>query len=196
MTTSTTPWSYVIAFLVLIILIVLSGAVLLLSKPDPVLITIHPPQPTATPQPTAAPAPITVYVTGAVAKPDQLVQLPHGSRVSDALAAAGGLTTNANRALVNMAAIVRDGDQVHAPFTGDEAIVMDLPTPPGGSLVYVNTAAQAELETLPGIGPATARRIIEYRELVGTFDKLEDLDKVSGIGSATLEALKDLLAFD
>ncbi|MCY3781203.1 MAG: ComEA family DNA-binding protein [Chloroflexi bacterium] len=196
MSTSTTSWSYVIVFLVLIILIAISGAVLLRSRPKPVLIEIHPPAPTSTPLPTPTPAPITVYVTGAVTGPDQLYELPHGSRVSDAVAAAGGLLEGANRTLVNLAAVLRDGDQVHVPFADAAAEAIDLPTPPGGERVYINSATQAELETLPGVGPALAQRIIDYRELVGTFDTLDDLDKVSGIGPATLEGLKDLLAFD
>lgn len=196
MSEMSTTRSYVIVFLILVILIAVSGAVLLLSRPDPVLITIHPPAPTSTPLPTPTPAPIKVYVTGAVAKPDQVHQLPHGSRVADAIKAAGGLTDDADNALVNMAAILRDGDQVHAPSTGDEGKTANLPTPSGGQRIYVNTATQAELETLPGIGPETALRIIEYRELVGDFDRLSDLDNVSGIGPATLEKLADLVAFD
>ena len=185
-----------IAVLLLIALLAASGALLLHSRPKPVVIEIHPPAPTSTPLPTPTPAPITVYVTGAVAQPNQLYELPHGSRVSDAVAAAGGLMEGANRTIVNLAALLRDGDQVHAPFAGAAAEALDLPTPPGGERVYVNTATQAELETLPGVGPALAQRIINYRELVEPFDGLADLDKVSGIGPATLEQLKDLVAFD
>lgn len=191
-----TSRAYLIVFLVLIVLIAVSGAVLLRSRPDPVIIEIQPPLPTSTPEPTATPAPITVYVTGAVAVPAQMHQLPYGSRVSDAVEAAGGLTENANRTLVNMAAIVRDGDQVHVPAIGEKPVSLAIATPSGGPRVYINSADQAELETLPGIGPATAKRIIEHRELVGPFDDLEDLDNVSGIGPATLEKLKDSLAFD
>ena len=197
MPTSTTSRLYVIAFLILTIAISLGGAALLIEQRDNrYVITIHPPAPTSTPLPTPTPAPIKVYVTGAVAKPDQVHQLPHGSRVADAIKAAGGLTDDADNALVNMAAILRDGDQVHAPSTGDEGKTANLPTPSGGQRIYVNTATQAELETLPGIGPETALRIIEYRELVGDFDRLSDLDNVSGIGPATLEKLADLVAFD
>lgn len=186
----------VLLFLTLAVLILLSGTLLLLSRPEPIHITINPPKPTFTPQPTPTPAPITVYVTGAVAEPAKLHQLPYGSRVSDAVAAAGGMTERANRTLVNVAAIIRDGDQVHVPFAGDEGEGAALATPSGGRRVKVNSAPQAELETLPGIGPTTALRIIQYRELVGSFGSLEDLDQVSGIGSATLEALADLVAFD
>ncbi len=195
MPTLTTSRLYVIAILVLIITIAFSGAALLLSRPDSAVITIHPPVPTSTPLPTPTPAPINVYVTGAVARPDQVHQLPHGSRVADAIEAAGGLIDDADNALVNMAAFLRDGDQVHAPFAGDEGETAKLPTPSGGSRVHLNSATQAELETLPGIGPEIALRIIEYRELVGDFDSLSDLDNVSGIGPATLERLADLVVF-
>lgn len=188
--------SLALAFLVLVILIAASGAALLLSRPDPVVITIHPPEPTSTPLPTPIPAPIKVYVTGAVALPEQVYQLPYGSRVADAIEAAGGFTDEANKILVNMAAILRDGDQAHAPFAGDEAASANLPTPPGGRRVYLNSATREELESLPGIGPETAKRIVEYRELAGGFENLNDLDNVSGIGPATLEKIADLVEFD
>ncbi len=110
--------------------------------------------------------------------------------------AAGGMTKNANKTSVNLAATVRDGDQIHVMTNEVSDGNIELPTPSGGWRVHINTATQAELETLPGIGAATARRIIEYRELVGSFDSLADLDNVSGIGPATLENLKDLVAFD
>lgn len=186
----------VIAVLVFIILLAVSGALLLLSRTPPVAITIHPPAPTSTAPPTETPAPITVYVTGAVAEPESLLVLPRGSRVADVLAAVGGMSENADRALVNLAAIVRDGDQIHIPALGDAVDSGRLPTPSGGRRVHLNTATQAELEALPGIGPATAQRIIEYRELVGEISSLEDLDMVQGIGPATLDKLKSLVAFD
>lgn len=182
--------------LILVVLIIISGVLLRLSIPEPTTIIISPPQPTATPPPTFTPAPILVYVTGAVAQPNRLVQLAHVSRVADALAAVGGLVDGANETLVNQAAILRDGDQVHVPFLGEDSASAALPTPQGGRRINLNLATQAELETLPGIGPATARRILEYRELVGAFGGLEDLDNVSGIGEATLKRLKDLVAFD
>ena len=186
---------YTLAFLGLIILLAFSAAILLLSRPDPVTITINPPAPTSTPAPTDTPAPITVYITGAVAKPEQLIQLAYGSRVSHALAAAGGLIDGADKSAINMAAIIRDGDQIHVQLA-DASAGRGLATPSGGKRVYVNTASQAELETLPGIGPTTARRIIQYRELAGDFENLADLDNVTGIGPTTLEKLENLLAFD
>ena len=184
------------AFLILVTLIALSGALLLLSRPDSVDITILPPPPTATPAPTATPMPIVVYVTGEVAQRGTQHILPHGSRVSDAIAAAGGFTELANRKLVNLAGILRDGDQVHVPSVETSQPQADLPTPSGGSLVNVNTATLEELVALPNIGPVTAQRIIDYREQAGPFSELADLDDVSGIGPATLEKLEELIRFD
>ena len=196
MSTQSESRLYLLAFLGLIILLSFSAGILILKRPKPVTITIKPPAPTATPAPSATPAPITVYVTGAVAEPEQLLQLPYGSRVSHALAAAGGLMDGADKAAINLAAIIRDGDQIHVPLAGASANGSGLATPSGGKLVHVNSATQAELETLPGIGPTTARRIIDRRELLGNFENLEDLDNVTGIGPTTLEKLGSLLAFD
>ena len=196
MSTVSSTRSLVLSFLVMAVIVAAGGAALLLARPDPVAIIIHPPAPTATPLPSPSPAPIHVYVTGAVAQPNQIHQLPPGSRVADALDAAGGLAAGADRTLINLAAAVRDGDQIHAPLASDQSANADLPTPSGRHRVYVNSATQPELETLPGIGPQTALRIIEYRELVGAFETLKDLDNVSGVGPATLERLADLVAFD
>ena len=184
----------VIVSLVLIVILVLAGALAVRSRPEAIVIDIHPARPTATPAPTATPKPILVYVTGEVMQPESTFTLPYGSRVSAAVEAAGGFTENANQRLVNPAGRLRDGDQIHVPALGDAND--DLPTPSGGTRVYVNTATQAELESLPDIGAVTARRIIEYRELAGDFASLDDLDDVAGIGPSTLEKLKDLIAFD
>ena len=184
----------IILFLAVMILIILAIGLLLESRPEPTVITIYPPFPTATPPPTATPAPILVYVTGAVQQTGTVHLLPPGSRVMDAAAAAGGLTDLADPSLVNMAGILRDGDQVHvrAIQSDDE----DLPTPSGGQRVYVNTATLDELQTLPGVGPAIAQRIIEYRQENGPFTRFDDLGNVSGIGLATLEEWRELISFD
>ena len=183
-------------FLVLIIVMALCGALLLHSRQQPTSITIHPPPPTDTPAPTPTYEAILVYVTGAVANPERLYTLPWGSRVQDALEAAGGLTDAADKSAVNLAAIVRDGDQIHVVSSTGNGALFELATPSGGRRIHINSASQAELEALPGIGPATARRIIEYREQVGEFNDLADLDQVSGIGPKTLESLQDQVAFD
>ena len=196
MTSEVSTRLVIILFLAVMILIVLGGWLLLESRPKPTVITIYPPFPTATPLPTATPAPILVYVTGAVQQAGTIHLLPPGSRVMDAVAAAGGLTDLADPSLVNMAGILRDGDQVHVralqPDSGDEA----LPTPSGGQRVHVNTAALDELQTLPGVGPAIAQRIVEYRQENGPFKRLDDLGNVSGIGLATLEEWRELVLLD
>ena len=186
----------VVIFLILIVVMAVCGALLLESRQEPTSIKIHPPLPTETPAPTPTRAPIKVYVTGAVANPEQVYTLPWGSRVQDALEAAGGLNDDAEKSAVNLAAIVRDGDQIHVASTAADGAGLELATPSGGRRVRVNSASLEELATLPGIGAVTAQRIIEYREQVGEFKDLADLDQVSGIGPRTLENLKDHVAFD
>lgn len=184
-----------VALIIVVVLIIGGGALLLSSRPEPVQITINPPIPTATPEPTVTPSPILVYVTGEVNQPETTVEVPFGSRVMDAISAAGGFTDHADQTHVNIAGILHDGDQVHVP-TDEETTTDNLPTPSGGTVVYINTATLEDLQTLPGVGPALAQRIIDYRDENGAFANLEALDNVSGIGPATLETLRDLIAFD
>ena len=178
----------------LLALILVLGLLLWFSRPEPTSITIHPPPPTDTPMPTATPGPLQVYVTGAAVNPERIYRLPAGSRVDDAVKAAGGFTSAADQTRINLAGLLRDGDQIHVPALGADDI--DLPTPMGGEKVRINSASQSELESLPGIGPVTAASIIEYREEAGGFAALDDLDEVPGIGPATLENLRDLVVFD
>lgn len=200
MQSEASPLSTLVAFIIVGVLIVGSATLLLLSRPEPVQITIHPPIPTVTPQPTATPQPILVYITGEVHQPETTIEVAYGSRVMDAISAAGGFTDDANKTAVNVAGILRDGDQVHVPAiisAGNSTTSIDsLPTPSGGDVVYINTATLEELETLPGVGPGLAQRIIAYRTENGYFTRLEDLDNVSGIGDATLDNLSDLISFD
>lgn len=184
----------ILLFFAMLAMIGVAGALLWFSRPEPVTITILPPAPTATALPTATPSPLQVYVTGAVVNPQRNYALPAGSRVADAVQAAGGFTDDADQDRVNLARTLRDGEQVHLPAVGADDL--DLPTPAGDGKVRINSATQSELEELPGIGPVTAERIIAYRDQTGDFGGLDDLDAVSGIGSATLENLRDLVVFD
>ena len=181
---------------ILLLTIALVGALLLASRPQPTTITILPP-PTPTPvPPTATPAPLQVYVTGAVAKPGQVVTLPPDSRVEAAVLAAGGLSDKADGARINLARALRDGEHIHVPAVGEAAAAAPAESSVAASKVRVNSATQAELETLPGVGPVTAERIIAYRLAQGRFATLEDLDAVKGIGPASLEKLRGKVAFD
>lgn len=139
-----------------------------------------------------APAGITVYVTGAVQQPG-VVTVAAGARTADAVNACGGLLPQADAERVNMAQPVKDGQQIRVPekkaagnaTTGDAAGKED------GGLVNLNTADEKALDALPGVGPATARKIIEYRESEGGFQSTEDLMKIKGIGQAKYDKLKD-----
>lgn len=189
-------WATLAAVPLLIIAVSLSAVMVWTSRPEPTVITIYPPRATATPAPTATREPIQVYVTGKILRPQSIHSLPYGSRVSDAVERAGGFTSDADLELVNLAGILRDGDQVHVPALGGDDENDILPTPAGGRLVQINSATLAELTTLPGIGGATAQAIIDYRVEWGPFATLDELDAVPRIGPATLENLKDLISFD
>lgn len=187
--------------LVVIAAAVIGGVVLLLAaRPAPVTITINPPPPTPAPEPTVTPSPLVVYVTGAVSTPGAMVTLPPGSRIADALQAAGGAAPDADLDRIDLAAVLRDGDHVHVYARGEVAqppeSVQSGSDSGGTGLVHVNRATLEQLETLPGIGPALAQRIIDYREAHGAFASLEALMDVSGIGERTIERLDGLVAFD
>lgn len=190
----------IFAFIFVGLTIVAGIAMLLSTRPTPVQIVVNPPQPTATALPTETPGPLMIYITGEVANPQTTVSLPAGSRVQDAVEAAGGATENADLSLVNMAAILRDGDQVNVPALAQsgETTSADtpLPTSSGGEIINVNTATLEELDSLPGIGPSLAEDIILHRETEGAFASLDDLDLVPGIGPSILENLRDLIRFE
>jgi len=133
----------------------------------------------------AAPAgTLTVHVAGEVADPG-LVDVAVGSRVADAVAGAGGLLATADPTGLNLAAPVVDGQQVVVRAVGDAL----APGTPGQ--VQLNTAAAGELESIPGVGPVLAARIVEFRETNGPFVVVEDLLDVAGIGEAKLAAMRD-----
>ena len=135
---------------------------------------------------------LVVDVGGAVNEP-QVVELKPGSRVCDAIDAAGGLAENADITELNRAAEVTDGEKVYIPALGNKAAAEKGGDSSETGKININSASSSELQTLTGIGPAKAEDIIDYRESSGKFKKIEDLKKVSGIGDKTFEKLKDMI---
>lgn len=139
---------------------------------------------------------VLVHVSGAVHEPGVVTVAPT-ARVADAVEEAGGATDEADLDAVNLARPVEDGEQIHVPIPGEEpapteqaAGSTDSAADAGTGTVDLNTADAAALETLPGVGPAIAARIVEHRELNGPFRSVDDLQEVSGIGPATLEDIR------
>jgi competence protein ComEA len=142
----------------------------------------------------APPRKILVHVVGQVARPG-LYSLADGSRVNDAITRAGGPRPRAALELVNLAAPVADGQQVVVP-SRQEAAQVAASGPAGsapGERVHLNSATLEQLDELPGIGPVTAQKILDYRTEHGAFGSVDELDAVSGIGPARLEELRDLV---
>lgn len=143
--------------------------------------------------------PILVHVLGAVVEPG-IVELAPGARVVDAVAAAGGLATDADPGGVNLARALVDGEQLVVPRVGEvppAAVAGDGADAPGataGGRVSLNHADVAALDTLPRIGPALAQRIIDWREANGPFTDVSQLLEVAGIGDAVYSGLVDLVS--
>jgi competence protein ComEA len=138
--------------------------------------------------------PLVVHVVGAVRTPG-LYELRRGARIADAVSKAGGATAKADLALVNLAAPLSDGQQVVVPtrvppVTGSGA---GAPGSAAGPL-HLNAATVEQLDGLPGVGPVTAQKIVDYRQAHGAFASVDDLDAIPGIGPARLEQLRDLVA--
>jgi len=186
----------------LVNLAVTGGLFFWLQRPVAAPLEITPPQPPPAPAITPGAQPplgaatlLRVYVTGAVAHPD-VYQLPPGSIVKDAIQAAGGASGEADLNRINLAQELRDQQQVVVPRAGETAV-----PPPAGSesepsgtpaaKVNINTAAADELDTLPGVGAEMARRIMDYRAANGPFKSIEDIQRVTGVGDATYQKLKD-----
>lgn len=175
--------------LVLAVLVAVAvGALVLVIRagtPPPVAIEVI----EATPEPTAPPL-IVVDVVGAVARPG-IVRLDSGARVADAIAAAGGMTPDADLTALNKAAALRDGARVYVPRHGE--------VPPAGSVgtgserkLDINQASAAELEALPGIGPSTAARIVRARES-RAFTKVEELQTRGLVSARVFSDIRDLV---
>lgn len=193
--------------IVLLNLAALGAAALTLRDPREGAVRIVPP-PSPTPAPTATPPRLSVFVSGAVATPDVVV-LPEGARARDAVAAAGGFAADADRAATNLAAPLMDGQQLHVPVLGEAPAAgggtgagepaaggHGGPAPaaggspgaaPSAGRLDINRASAADLEALPGIGPALAARIVAHRAAHGPFTSVEDLLAVGGIGPKTLD---------
>jgi competence protein ComEA len=156
-----------------------------------------PPPPAAEAGVTGLPSPrVVVDVVGAVRRPG-LYRLAQGSRIADAVARAGGATRKADLAQVNLAAPLADGEQVVVPRRGGVpgaassggAAAPGAPAAP----VQLSTATLEQLDTLPGVGPVTAQKILDYREKHGAFSSVDALDAVPGIGPKRLEQLRELV---
>jgi competence protein ComEA len=168
------------------------------------------PSPVVSASPTPSAAPVVVYVCGAVARPG-VYRLQPGARVADLLAQAGGARPKAELQAINLAAKLVDGQQVVVPEHGAAPLVASQgASSPGasssstgasgsaaagmpGAVVNLNTATLEELDTLPGVGPSTAQKIVDYRTAHGSFKSVEDLKNVAGIGDVRFAALKDLV---
>jgi competence protein ComEA len=152
------------------------------------------PAPARSAKPAAAKL-LVIDVAGAVRRPG-LYRLPSGSRIDDAIAAAGGVTAKAQLDAVNLAAPIADGEQVVVPGRGVAGAPAEGPAPAGSapsSPLDLNTATLEQLEALPGIGPVTAQKILDYRQAHGPFHSVAELEGVPGIGPAHMSQLKGLV---
>jgi competence protein ComEA len=181
------------------LVLLLLAAHLLLPAGTTTPATPLPPSPGLGTSPTGAPhARVVVDVVGAVRRPG-LYRLEQGSRIADAVARAGGATPKAQLAQVNLAAPLADGEQVFIPKHGAPGTA--LPSASGSAAgagtgtapVQLSTATLEQLDSLPGVGPATAQKILDYRAKHGAFSSVEELDAVPGIGPKRLDQLRDLV---
>ena len=145
---------------------------------------------------------IIIHVSGSI-KEEKIVSLPEGSRVNDAIEAVGGVTKEADLTNVNLAYILEDGEKIYIPKKGEE-----IPNNNSEKTVFsnstassfnktekinINKATQAELETIPGIGPSTALKIVDYRNENGKFKSTQDIKNVPGIGDSKYENMKEYI---
>jgi len=145
---------------------------------------------------------IIVHITGCVQNPG-IVTISEGARIIDVISSAGGATSDADFSKINLAYIVSDAQKIYIPSIHDDSIETDYITSLAGenvvekeksSTININAASQSELETLPGIGPSTASKIVNYRNENGNFKKVEDIMNVPGIGEAKFNSLKDYIS--
>lgn len=194
------PWleRYRAVVFVALIGLALTAVILLQSlRPSPRSIELSTATPLPSPEVTVTPRPLRVYVSGAVRYPD-VYALPQDSIVKDAMTAAGGAADDADLNRINLAAPVADGQQVYVPRLGEENPPVQPPSRQlsAGGLVNINTADATLLESLPGIGPTLAQRILDYRQAHGPFSQIQDIMDVSGIGTGIFEGIQDLITTD
>ena len=173
---------WIIALTVVVSLLAVGVLLLVSSQPRGEGIQLLPPP---------TPQPLVVHVSGAVQKPG-LYQLAPGSRVQDAIVAAGGLLPDGDEAMLNLAAFLKDGQRVLVPTYGQAQATAASSSTQAGP-VDINSASLEALDSLPGIGPVLAQRIIDYRTVNGPFASVEDLQQVEGVGAETFQKLKDLV---
>ncbi len=176
---------------------VLIGVIYLLRRPEPRVITITTPAPRVT----ATVAQIQVQVSGAVIQPG-VYKLPSTARISNALDSAGGARPDADLNALNLARKLNDGEAIviptrKAPAPASTAASTSSPGLPGATArpgkINLNVATVEQLDTLPGIGPALAQRIVDYRNQNGPFKKIEEVKNVKGIGDSLFDGIKGLI---
>ncbi len=179
------------------------------NRVQPAPIVIVPPEPAATEAPSPTPSPLTVFVNGAVVSPG-LVEIPADGRMQDAIQAADGFTDEANTTIINLAQPLHDGVQIHVPtidegetdtaVTDSRAIVIEAVPAESSSnesgMININSATAAELESLPGVGPSTAQKIITHRQENGDFPSIDAIMDVTGIGEAKFAAMSALITVE
>lgn len=173
--------------LVLLALAILAGVYTYQRATAPPPLRIVPP----TPRPTQETV-IKVQVAGAAVRPG-VYTLRSGSRVEDALKAAGGPTDDADVDRLNLAARVSDGQKLEIPRKGQEIAAYGTAGP---EKINLNVATVSQLDELPGIGPVIARRIVEYRERNGPFSRVEQLRDAKLVNNSTYEKIKDMVTVD
>lgn len=136
-----------------------------------------------------------VFVCGQVQNPG-VYSMPSGSRICDALAAAGGCLETANICAVNQAERLQDGEKIYIPAVGEELPVSEGETSASDGLVHLNRATKAELMTLPGIGESKAEQILAYREEHGGFSTVEELMNISGIKEGVFQRIQDYITVE
>ena len=180
-----------VAVVAVVAVLILAGRVLL----RPSRAAVPPPVHVARASSPAKAKQLFVDVLGAVRRPG-LYRVPDGARVADAVRRAGGPTPKAQLELVNLAALIADGEQIVVPRRGAFAAVAGGGSSSGSASgpVHLNSATIEQLDALPGVGPVTAQKIVDYRQQHGGFGSVDELDAVSGIGPARLADLRAVVA--